>query len=107
MTTADKPPLVMDGEVIADALDEVRTRIAAAEAEQTEIERRIQTAREEERLLTRLIALRRGESSPDMPVAETTRDTSVRERRAEPMTDQGKHPAVEASVQDLAAAGRP
>jgi hypothetical protein len=100
----------MTESMITNALEQIRVRISRAEQERAELERAITAAKEEERLLLQLLALRRGAvpiegggsvvpQEPEMPMAEPTRPILNAEER--------KHPAVEAVVQELAAAGRP
>ena len=52
---------VMNEATIAKALQDVRNRISRAEQDRADLDRVITAAREEERLLLRLLALRRGD----------------------------------------------
>src|SRR5260370_12878043 len=95
---------------IAEALEVVRARISRAEYERAELERTIIGAREEERLLQRLLALRRGAAPTEdgAPPVGLNHDsvTSEQMRPIEKM-EEAKHPAVQAVVRELAGAGRP
>jgi hypothetical protein len=96
--------------LIAKTLEGVRDRIARAENERAEVERAIAAAREEERLLVRLLALRSGVMRPDdvqqlvSPHLETL--PGEQQDHIQPGGD-SKHPALEAVVRELAAAERP
>jgi hypothetical protein len=95
---------VMSEEAIDRALEITRARIARAERERAELDRVIATSREEERLLTRLLALRRGgRIAGDGGVAEAPPEHSS----PTGTTREGKHPAVQAVIEELTAAGRP
>jgi hypothetical protein len=95
----------MSVEAIGAALEAVRARVARADQERAELERAIATAREEERLLERLLALRRdGVISGSKADGDLDGDRSV---RAQGAVGDPKHPAVEAVVQEFEAAGRP
>lgn len=98
----EDPP--MSEESIRKALDAVRTRVARSERELAELGRVIAAAREEERLLKRLLALRRGEVPGDM--AEGKAAQAQHPERLE-ARDDNKHPAVQAVLQELEVAGRP
>jgi hypothetical protein len=96
--------------VIAKALEGVRARISRAEHERVEIERTITVAREEEGLLQRLLDLRRGAAPTENATARAAQDSKPRTTdQFQPMenADDGKHPAVQAVVRELAGAGRP
>jgi hypothetical protein len=96
---------------IQDALEVVRSRIGQAERERAELERRIASDREEEKLLTRLLALRRGEP-PTVPKDEPTdvaKATPVSQGHLDHLAVKGDtpNPAVRAVVEELVSAGRP
>src|SRR5262245_33939033 len=55
------PPEVLRTEVLAHALEEVRCRISRAKTAMGEFEQVLLAAQEEERILTQLLALRKGE----------------------------------------------
>lgn len=94
----------MSEEAINRALDIVRARIARAERERAELDRVIAAAREEERLLARLLALRRGGTTEgDGGAVEAVPE----HRSPSGTTREVKHPAVQAVIQELTAAGRP
>ena len=97
----------LDVDVLVRALEWVRREISRVEQQRGEMERAITAAREEERLLTRLLALRRGE----MTVADgghSESDTVATAEQSSPeMRQEARHPAVQAVVRELAAAGRP
>jgi hypothetical protein len=100
----------MTESMITNALEEIRARIARAEHERAELERAITAAREEERLLLRLLALRRGAAPTEGGVSVEGQESEI--CSAEPMgstatAEDARHPAVQAVVQELAAAGRP
>jgi len=96
---------------IAKALERVQAQIARVERERSELERLILLAREEERLLLRLLALRRNGLPDDRQVA------SQASSQGEPVgTDPATaghsgagsaHPALQAVVSELAATLRP
>ena len=92
--------------VIADALDMVRARIAHIEKERAEFGRALESAREEERLLTRLLALRRG-AAPAETDGRKPEVQSPAQPDPGPMAAEPKQPAVQAVVRELAVAGRP
>lgn len=103
---ADNP---IDGSLIAKALEELRARISRIENERGELDRLIAVAKEEERLLVRLLSLRKGEDGTESSVIEQVSKESRANDR--PMNlglpIDGKAPAVEAAVRELATAGRP
>src|SRR5262245_25039752 len=94
----------MSVEAISTALEAARARVARADQERAELERVIETAREEERLLERLLALRR-----DGVISGSRSDGGPEDRfaRAQAPVGDAKHPAVEGVVRELEAAGRP
>jgi hypothetical protein len=100
----------MNENALAEALEAVRARISRADQDRAELERTIAVAREEERLLERLIALRRGAN----PLEAVTASEATARRagpgsapieHAPPARRLG-HPAVEAVVRELGNAGR-
>lgn len=100
----------MNEATITKALKEVRDAIARAEHERAELDRSIAAGHEEERLLLRILGLRRGDAPSDHTATLTESETvagtirRVSELRDGPVT---KHPALQAVVGELAAAGRP
>jgi hypothetical protein len=95
----------MSAEMIAKALDVARSRISSIEAERVELEKRLVQAREEQRLLQDLLALKRGESvGGDV-------DEAVRPQRLQAVdggrTINAGRVAVQAVIDELAATGRP
>lgn len=92
----------MTDDVIVEALRVVRERVASAEVERANLERSLAAAREEERLLQRLLSLRKGEgatveasaSEPAKPAPVATKVESA-------------HPAVQAVVDELSAGKAP
>jgi hypothetical protein len=104
----NEKPTSIDGELIAKALEDVRAYIRAAEQQRAELERAVLAAKEEERLLVRLLSLRTGE--PPQEVMHGATQTPSVERSRATASDAGASedkPAVEAAVRELAAAGRP
>jgi hypothetical protein len=86
----------MSDESILKALEAARVRVAHAEHERAELDRAVATAREEERLLEQLLALRRDgliESSAKNP--ETQRGVA-----STPPT-RTAHSALQVAVQEL------
>ena len=95
---------VMSEEAIAKALEGARARIARAERERADLERVVAAAREEERLFARLLTLRRtGTVSIDGALA----DEGEQHDSPSLATADTKHPAVQAVIAELTAAGRP
>lgn len=92
--------------VIADALDMVRARIAHIEKERAELGRALEAAREEERLVTRLLALRRG-AAPAEADGRKPEVQSPAQPGPGPMAAEPKQPAVQVVIRELAVAGRP
>lgn len=94
----------MSEEAINRALEAARSRVARAERERAELERVIALAREEQRLLERLLALRRGGAASDAPEGGGTET-----QRPEPRDGRGngKNPVVQAVIEELDAASRP
>jgi hypothetical protein len=100
----------MTEDVITKALEGVRVRISRAENDRTELVRVITAAREEERLLLRLLALRRGAAPTEDGAPLLVHDGET--RTTKPMrptktAEDPRHPAVQAVVRELAGAGRP
>ncbi len=88
-------------ETLAKALDSVRTRISEADEVRKSAEEAISKAREEERLLARLLALR----SSAGPAAQTS---GLSGRESAPSSEpKARVPAVAAAIGELEMAGRP
>lgn len=94
---------VMSEDLIAKALAAARARIARSERERAELDQAIAAAREEERLLLRLLGLRRGDVAQ---VGGADAPPGVPAPSPELAVGRG-HPAVLAVIEELAAAGRP
>ena len=89
-------------EVIVESLAVVRNRIARLEQDRADLDNRITADREEERLLTRLAALRRGEfaGAPSESKKSDYADDGQSERLAE-------NPLLGAVIDELTSVGRP
>jgi hypothetical protein len=98
MNDAAKKLDLFTEDAIAGALEHVRLRIAEAEHARKEAEETIGKAREEERLLNRLLALRS---------ISTASLSNVRADAQPPIEQQSKTPAVSAVIEELDSAGRP
>lgn len=94
-------------QTISQALNEVRSRIAQAEHERAELDRTIAAAREEERLLLRIVALRQGKVSVDPNASLHQGDGDAPRPKKATDAAPSKQPAVQAVVHELATAGRP
>jgi hypothetical protein len=95
---------VMPEEAIERALEMIRARRLRAERERADLERVIAATREEEQLLSRLLALRRtGSASADGASAGEARQL------VSPSATVGetRHPVVQAVIEELSSAGRP
>jgi len=91
----------LPNEAIHRAVEAVRVRLAGAEAQRAAAEREIAVAREEERLLLRLLAVRQGEAgSPELPLIESQVVDA-------PSTRTPKQPVLQAVIEELNTAGRP
>jgi hypothetical protein len=91
----------MSEEAINRALEIARARIARVERERAELARDIAATREEEHLLTRLLALRRGAATGEAPEREPDHGfVGV-------SASETKYPAVVAVLDELKGAGRP
>jgi len=88
---------------IARALEKARARIASAERDRAELDRSLAIAREEERLLQRLLALRRGETVNVEQRQEVVAEIAARAERAA----DGKSPVITAAIAELSSAGHP
>ena len=99
----DTPDRGMSDKAIEDALAAVRDRIAHGERDREDIDRRIAADREEEKLLARLLALRRGEPAQALATDATL---APRPRPAESEGD-GGNAAVRAVLEEITTAGRP
>lgn len=104
MFNNDPDPLSI--EAIVRALELVRARVTQAEYEKAALDKAIAGAREEERLLQRLLDVRRGVSEAKENPAFSGTDGRVPARVAV-STPGSKHPVVQAVVDELATAGRP
>jgi hypothetical protein len=91
---------LMSEEAIVKALEAARARVTRLEQERSELDRAIATAREEQRLLERLLSLRQGlpVGSQRPPIAEGDGSSG---------TAEVGRPAVQAVIEELTAAGRP
>src|SRR5579864_9104704 len=87
---------LMSEEAIGRAAEAARARVARFEHERSELAHAIAAAREEQRLLERLLVLRRG-----------TQDPSLAGKDGSPGATDVGHPALQAVVEELTAAGRP
>ncbi len=100
----ERPGTISEG-AIKKALEEIQARIAKALESRAELERTIAGAREEERLLKRLLALKHHrESFEGNSEANPIGDLQLPEHPDG--TDPG-HPVIQAVVEELASAGRP
>jgi hypothetical protein len=87
-------------------LELVKARIARAERDRADLDRIIATAREEQRLLQRLLDVRRGVNRPQP--SSTKHRTESEEVPAIPVSGPGsKHAAVQTVIDELATASRP
>lgn len=95
---------VMSEEAIERALEMTRARRVRAERERADLERVIAATREEEQLLSRLLALRRtGSAGADGASVEEARHVGS----PSAIAGETRHPAVQAVVEELSTAGRP
>lgn len=95
---------------IDQALQEVRLRLSRLEENRAELDRAITAAREEERLLLRILALRRGDASAEQNATSPETGSAWQEidQQGKPHAGEySKHPAVQAVIRELAEAGRP
>jgi hypothetical protein len=95
---------------IANALEAIRARISHLDRQRAELERALGAAREEERLLLRLLALRRGiapEANAQAMPGEGPDNFSAKESTRIERAEEADHPAVQAVLRELAGAGRP
>jgi len=96
-------PVVMSEEDITKALEAVRMHASRAEQERSDLDRVIAAAHEEQRLLERLLALRRGRApESDGKLAEQKQYDIHPGASAEV-----RHPVVREVIRQLATAGRP
>jgi hypothetical protein len=91
----------MSNDAILAALDGIRGRINARERELDDLEKRLAADKEEEQLLARLLAVRRGEALPRQTIPAI--DPSVARLTAAGRTDS----PVQAVIEELGSAGRP
>ena len=115
-------------EAIVKAIESARARARQAERERTELDRAIAAAREEERLLQRLLDVRRGSAQSEaaeavVPAMSPEHDAGTavlsRDRKGAAaerhqfastpasLNGRSRHPAVQAVIDELATAGRP
>jgi hypothetical protein len=108
-TPSNDNPAVMNEVTIVKALQEVRDRISHAEHHRAELDRAIKAAREEERLLLRILALRRGDTGEGQNPAVPENDLEKRDFEHEGLLhgENSKHSSLQAVVRELAVAGRP
>lgn len=104
MSADTEDAAIMSEEAIARALETARARIARAEHDRAELDRVIATIREEERLLAQLLALRRGGT---VRVEGGSAEEGPQCGSPPRTTSGAKHPAVQAVIEELTAAGRP
>jgi len=100
----------ISGIVIREGLEEVRARISRAEDDRAKLEQTITALREEERLLQRLLALRCGAVPTENGGGQVDQDSEIPtflQLRPTRNAQDGRHPAVQAVVRELAGAGRP
>lgn len=91
---------VMSEEAISKALEAAKARVAHAEHERARLDHAIAAAREEQRLLEQLLALRQGS-------AAGLRDGSTGREEISPELGETRYPAVQAVIEELTASGRP
>jgi hypothetical protein len=109
-TNENENPTEMSEALITKALEGARNRISRAEQERAELERVIAAAREEERLLVRLLALRQGKGTVEEPADALQSNYQAHPAKLQPPIEGGtdaKHPAVQAVIHELASAARP
>jgi hypothetical protein len=106
----DRDGLISD-EIVASALRLTREKLAHVERERAQLDREIAGMKEEERLLERLLLLRKGgaQAPAKAPMSGASPPATTRSRA---MLDalapaESKHPVVQAVISELAAAGRP
>jgi hypothetical protein len=109
MDSAQEHPDAMPEATITNALEGVRSRISHMNRQRGELERSLAVAREEERLLLRLLALRRGVSPEDDCVVLTEENKVCGDEQPAPFEarEEADHPVVQAVLRELAGAGRP
>ena len=98
-------------EAIVRALEGVRARAAKTESQRADLERAIATIQEEERLLQRLLDVRRGVVAESInQEKEAKHDKTPSGSKASSAllpVSASKHPAVQAVIDELATASRP
>jgi hypothetical protein len=97
-------------DAIANALEELRVRLAQMQRQRAELERSIAAAQEEERLLKRVLALRQGAPPANPEVTQPNSDASANTAAGPERTDVADsptHPLVQAVIRELASTGRP
>src|SRR4051812_21172897 len=95
----------LSAELITKAIEELRARITKAETQRGDLDRVIAAARDEERLLLKLLSLKQGTVDRTVLAAEDRQ--RVAKPPAELPSDKEKPAAVEIALQEIAAAGRP
>lgn len=96
--------LWMSEEAINRALEAARSRVVHAERQRAELDRVIAAVREEQQLLERLLALRRGGALSDHVDGGLPPTQQLQTHGAH---GDGRHPVARAVVEELEAAGRP
>jgi hypothetical protein len=101
----------MSDDLIRKAMDLARSRVVQAEQDRAALDRVIAASREEERLLSRLLALRKGEILPESKVESDDNGRPAQPTSGLPSTERtgavSRHGVVEAVIQELVQAGRP
>lgn len=103
----DNSPDLLTEAAIANALELTRARVAKAEHERADLDRAIASAREEERLLQRLLDVRRGVSPREEARNQKESDSGNTPSVASASVSGPRHPAVQAVIDELATAARP
>ena len=99
--------LGMSDEMIASAIRSVRERREAAEQGRAELERSIAAAREEERLLERLLRVRKGDQTGNDEVSAGSESSGRAMSNRDDAPGSGKHPVVDAVFNLLTGARSP
>ena len=94
---------VMSEDAIEKALEAVRSRVSRGERDRAELDRTIATAREEQRLLERLLALRREGAAKCDAKSSGLEHHNINSAGA----SEAGRTALEAVIQELETAGRP
>ena len=101
---SQKPESHMTEAMLKKALSAVREQIREAEGELEEIHRKMNLARQEERLLVQLLKLR-GQHLSDASSENSPNLTNLQD--TEESTSISAHPVIKAVIGELASAGRP